>query len=357
MKNILQNLTKKQIVLIGIVLLSLLIYGALTLTANTLKKSLDDQRAAQRWSNSGDFAQVSCFFADNQTLDFNQIMTFRSQIEKNLSEAAHSANDNHRSFIDAYSSIGTVNIRSERGRLETTAIGIGGDFFLFHPLKLVNGSYFSGHDLMKDSVILDEEAAWQLFGSSDIAGMPVTIGGVPHYVRGVISRESGRLWEAAGLNSGVAYLSAESLLAYGNTTGIQHYEFVMPNPVSGFAYRVALENFGYTEDRMMVIDNSARYGFESLIRVIAETGTRSMQSFAVRFPYWENYARGFEDILAFILVFQMIFLTVPIIITGVMLFLAYKNRTWLWKDVAVKGLRVSKNSFSFIHKKIMEKRI
>ena len=42
--------------------------------------------------------------------------------------------------------------------------------------------------LMKDYCVIDEDAAWQLFGSNDVAGMTVYIGGVPHIVTGVIRR-------------------------------------------------------------------------------------------------------------------------------------------------------------------------
>lgn len=334
MKNWIQNLNKKQWIWFGIALVSLMGFAILMLVSHSLKTSLSDQRAAQRWSNDDSFAQISCFFADTELIGINEIMSFRNQIEKSLGEAAYASNEGKgRSYIDAYSSYGTVNIISGQGSLDTKAVGIGGDFFLFHPLTLVNGAYFSGHDLMKDSVILDEEAAWHLFGSFDIIGMPVLIGDVPHYVRGVIKRERGRLWEAAGLNSGVAYLSEESLSAYGRTSGVHHYEAVMPNPVSGFAYRVAAEKFGYTEDKMMVLDNTARYDLEALIQIIAEAGLRSMQSYAIRFPYWENYARGMEDIIAFILVFQVVFLLMPILIIMVMIIILYRQKRWTWLDV------------------------
>ena len=350
-------LTKKQIIAISIVIVSLFLFGVLVVTSNSLQKSLDDQRAYERWSSGGDFAQISCFFIGDVTLDFNQIMTFRNQIDKSLREAAFTNTGTRRLYIDAYSSIGTITIRSDRSNLDTAAIGIGGDFFHFHPLKLVSGTYFSGSDLMKDSVILDEEAAWQLFGSSNIAGMPVMIGGVPHYVKGVIAREQGRLWKAAGLDRGVAYVSAETLAEHGNTIGIQLYEVVMPNPVSGFAYRVALENFGYNEEKMRVIDNSTRYSLESLLKVIAETGTRSMQTYAIKYPYWENYARGFEDILALMLVFKFLLLLNAFLISLITLILAYKRRTWTWKAVFIKVWLGLKFCFDFIHKKVKKKRI
>ena len=36
---------------------------------------------------------------------------------------------------------------------------------LFHPLQLVSGGYFSGNDLMKDSIILDEDAGQCFIGN------------------------------------------------------------------------------------------------------------------------------------------------------------------------------------------------
>ena len=43
-----------------------------------------------------------------------------------------------------------MTLSNGKTNLTADAIGIGGDFFLFHPLTLLNGSYFSGNDLMKD---------------------------------------------------------------------------------------------------------------------------------------------------------------------------------------------------------------
>lgn len=56
---------------------------------------------------------------------------------------------------------------------------------------------------MSDGVVLDEDAAWQLFGSSDIAGQSVMIGETPHHVAGVIERPDDRLSRKAGLNKSV----------------------------------------------------------------------------------------------------------------------------------------------------------
>ncbi|MCM1134838.1 MAG: ABC transporter permease, partial [Clostridium sp.] len=250
-----------------------------------------------------------------------------------LPAEAQSGENGKRLFIDAYSSLGRITVNSEKGSLEANAVGIGGDFFLFHPLQLVSGGYFSGSDLMKDSIILDEDAAWQLFGSNDIAGKSVTIGDIPHYVSGVVKRQTGRFAENAGLGETVIYVSNETLSAYGKSGGINVYEVTAPNPVKGFVYKCVKEKLGVEESNMLVVENSARYSLEALIPVILEFGGRSMQNSAVKFPYWENIARGWEDIKALILLFQFIFLLIPAVIVTVFLVIKWKNRNFTWKDV------------------------
>lgn len=84
---------------------------------------------------------------------------------------------------------------------------------------------------------------------------------------------------------------------------------------------------------MVVVENSTRYQVESLIPVILEFGSRSMQNAAVKFPYWENIGRGWEDVKALILLFQFLFLLVPAVIIAVFLWSKWKNRNFTGKDI------------------------
>ncbi|MBD5546899.1 MAG: ABC transporter permease [Lachnospiraceae bacterium] len=348
-KEFFQTLTPKQIVFSLITILSFVLFLILTIWSNYKVNHLIDQQAAARWDEEGGSAQVSCFFVENVEVDEYMIMNFEKQLEQSLNEVL-SAEDKEiengkRLFIDAYSSMGTIEIASEKGHLKAAAIGVGGDFFLFHPIQLVSGGYFSGDDLMKDGVVLDEDAAWQLFGSNDIAGMTVWIGDVPHHVTGVIKRQEGRFAESAGLDKTIVYVSNETLVNYGVSEGISVYEVTAPNPVKGFVYNCIKEKFGVEEDAMIMVENSSRYLKEALIPVILDYGTRSMQISAVRFPYWENIARGWEDVKALVLLFQFFFLLIPTVIIFAFLLKKWRNRKWGIKDVgnflmeAKEGLR------------------
>ena len=336
-KAFLSGLTLKQIILSSVFVLSLILFLILTLWSNQMVEGLIDQQAAARWDTEGKSAQISCYLSEQAELDEMMIIGFEKQLEQQLKEVLsaeeYSEENNKRLIADAYSSQGRITVVSEKSTLEATAVGVGGDFFLFHPLTLVSGGYFSGDNLMKDYIILDEEAAWQLFGSSDIAGQSVMIGGIPHYVSGVIKRQTGRFAEKAGLDKTVVYLSNESLLAYGDGGRINTYEVMAPNPVKHFVYTAVKENLGVGENNMIVVENSTRYSIESLIPVILDFGTRSMQDSGVKFPYWENIGRGAEDVKALVLLWQGIFLLIPTVIFVVFLIIKWKNRSFSWRDV------------------------
>ena len=316
--------------------ISFLIFLILLFTTNALGHSQLSQTVAERWSSKKNASQVSCFFSVGSGITEDAIIDFEHTVDSALTDASvvqESENPGARLWADTYSADGTVSISSDKASITADAIGIGGDFFLFHPLKLLNGAYFSGNDLMQDYCVIDEDAAWQLFGSSDIAGQSVMIGNVPHYVSGVVKRQEGRFAESAGLKETVIYVSNETLADYGKGGGISIYEVTAPNPVKGFIYKCVKEKLGVEENNMVVVENSARYSLEALIPVILEFGSRSMQNYAVKLPYWENIARGWEDIKALVLLFQFIFLLIPGVIIIVFLIIKWKNRSFTWKDV------------------------
>lgn len=314
---------------------SFLFFLVLLLTANHLGRSLDSQTMAQRWSEKKNAAQISCFFSVNAGMTEERIQEFEHSIDGALTDASvvqESENPSARLWADAYSAAGQVTISSDRSSLQADAIGIGGDFFLFHPLKLLSGTFFSGNDLMQDYCILDQDAAWQLFGSNNVAGMTVNIGGVPHIVRGVVQRPEGRLTEAAGLDGTLVYVSYETLQGLTGDLYVNHYEIVMPDPVTGFAENLIREKLGAQEREVEVVENTSRYSFLSRLKLIPEFGTRSMNGRAIIYPYWENLARGYEDILAAVTLFELLFLLYAAVVALVLFGLWWKHKGWTVRE-------------------------
>lgn len=342
-KRVLKDPVGKGLLLWLSVLLSIVIALLLGGISRMLINGQDTQQMAQRWSQEKDAAQISAFFSTNINITPDSIKELEHTLDSKLQEASitvESDNPGARLWVDAYSASGQITVESEIGNLTADAIGIGGDFFLFHPLKLLTGSYFSGNDLMQDYCILDEDAAWRLFGSNDIAGQMVYISGIPHMVTGVIERPSGRMEEAAGLDSTVIYVSYDSLDKYGSHSGINHFEIVMPDPVDDFAksniQELLSSVIGAGEQEMEIIENTSRFELWNRIKLIGSFGTRSMNGKAIIYPYWENIARGTEDILLVLTLFMLLFSIYPALVIVIRIIIWWRHRTWTLKSVLQK---------------------
>ena len=98
-----------------------------------------------------------------------------------------------------------------------------------------------------------------------------------------------------------------------HSNGINHYEIVMPNPVDEFAYGKVKEGIGIDEKNVEIVENSRRYSLPNRIKTILAFGTRSMNGKAIIYPYWENLARGYEDIIALLTVVMLLLLLYPVV--------------------------------------------
>ncbi len=355
MKRLLGWMTKKRMILVISCAISVLVFLVLSGISSYLAEKQDSQMMAARWSDKGDVAQISCFLSQNKGLDEYAILNFEHKLDSDLVEASivsESENENARLWADAYSATGKITMQSNQASVTVNAVGIGGDFFLFHPVTMKSGSYFSGNDVMKDYCIVDEETAWQLFGSNDIAGQYITIGGIPHIITGVYGREEGRLAKAAGLDSSQVFVSYETLSKYGMANKIDCVEIVMPNPVKNYAFNYVKENIGIDEGEMEVVENTTRYTTFSLLEELGEFGTRSMNGKAIIYPYWENIARGYEDILILMLVFRIMFILYPCVLLFISLVIAWKHKTWTTKSVFL----LLKDKWDLLLEKLREKK-
>lgn len=299
LKNFISTLSLRQRRGFQAAFICLVLIASLSLMICIKKNSLYDQTVAQRWSDKKDSAQLTCFYPATEALDDYYFQNLEHTIEKALTDASVGpANEHAKLFADAVSTRGEITIESDSASYTLQAMGITNDFFLFHPISLLYGSYFGGDDLMQDGIILDEDAAWQLFGSNDIVGMQVTIGGIPHYITGVTSRSEGRFDKAAGLNKSLCYISLDSLKKYGTVQGSYTYEIVMPDPVKDFARTTIQTALKDDENRIEVVENSSRFHILPLMSVIKNFGIRSMNQRGILYPYWENRARAYEDVFA-----------------------------------------------------------
>ena len=238
------RLGKRQKIILALALVSAVFFTLLSLVFAIIRDIPDSQQAAVRWSAAGGYTQISVFYTEEAAPEAERLSQFEETLEETYAEEGIKAEENTRLWISAASGSGSVQIVSDRARVNVTAVGVRGDFFQFHPQKRLYGSLPSGESKNTNWIVIDEEIAWQLFGSSDVAGMEVTIGGVPHYVSGVIRRECDLMEKKAGADEATVYLPYESLRDYGYTEGITCYEILLPDPVSGFGMKLVEEGLG-----------------------------------------------------------------------------------------------------------------
>lgn len=294
------------------------------------------QQMAQRWSEDGDVTQVSAFFSKNAGITQGTIQELEYKLNNVLKEASieiTSENPGARLWADAYSIPGRLSVSSDRATVFLNALGVGGDFFLFHPQELRYGNYFSDRDVNKDYVVIDEETAWQLFGGINVAGKSIEISGKPHLISGVIRRPKGKKETAAGLSDSIIYVSPETMKSCGFETVITHYEIVMPNPVKNFALNTLKENLFVDEKEAEFVSNTDRFSIPASIKILREFGYRSMRGNNVAYPYWENLARQCEDVLAFLTAFMLLFFAVPSAVIIIWLIWRWRHKKWTFKSV------------------------
>lgn len=311
-----KRISKKLIIVIIVCIASLAVSAAAYAIFAVTGNMLTSQTAARRWRGESDnpYAQVSCLMPPEGNLTPNEIYTFRTALNSKMIEASLEAEEGGSLWNDAYSAIGNkLTAYGEQGLAELTATGTGGDFFFFHPLRLLSGNYIKEDDLMHDNVVLDENAAWLLFGSSDVTGFKVSINGLDYRIAGVVESESDKYSKKTFSGGARVYMQYEELLSIVNDLTIGVYEIVMPEPVSGFAVNTMETIFPLGDGEL--IENSGRYDLGALWKVLTRFSERTIRTGRVSYPYWENAARLAENKMALLLPFIFLPLLIPAGIT------------------------------------------
>jgi hypothetical protein len=277
---------------------------------------LPEQTAYTRYASTGDvpYGQVSIFYAGGMPID-TMLKT-----EYDLSKATESLVKNIRgeAVSSAYSSAPTdIMFESRTDNDESlrsaklSAYFTGGSFFLFHPYEIISGNYLDSGTIMRDNAVLDENAAWQLFGSTDVVGRFIYAGDVPVHISGVIRR-----FNTTDLNMNddeddtrpFIYLDYELAAALtGMDALFSTFEAVLPSPVPGAALESVKNTIGMSDgvvsaDRLTrIVDNAERHNAAPLFDILTDLPALAVKDDSIILPAWENEARMRDTTSALIL--------------------------------------------------------
>ena len=294
------------------IIFAVLIISGLALAASIFfeKQRIDksySQLAYIRWAGKesvSSYSQLSVFFDKTTGPTQDSIREIRNKINQKLMEdSLLNSDSNGRTWIDAYSAEKTISIRKDSNTVTVEAYLIGGDFFQIHPIKLKKGNYPQNK---KNQILLDENVAWNIFGSSNVEGKKIWINDKVYTVTGVAEYDDTKLSRTAIGNKDTVYIPGYNKE---NILRITCYEAVLPNPIRNYGLNVVAEanDIEFLSDEELekqrsillfddkeILDNSVRYQIPSLISRIRERRYVDMKTNGISYPYWENMAR-FEE--------------------------------------------------------------
>ena len=321
------------------VLVSVILIVVLQLVAERFRQAMPNQNEASVWGGEN-YAQVSCYTGKQDGFTLEELMRFEYEMNRTLKDSGSGEKERVAElWTDAYSARSRITVNHGNTAVEGVVYGVGNDFFAFHPLTLVSGGYIDSENVMKDYILLDEESAWRLFGSSDVAGMSVDINGDLFSVAGVYARPEGRWNDAAGNGEITYYMSYETLQKYDETMAVTCYEVMMTNPVEHYAYDLVKKYFQPEEEvtaqadaeesanrEMVIVENSDRGTVRKLFASLKQWDLNTMDTDEIQYPYWENIAKAFETVLVRILFLQLICMIPLVCVLCVWAWSLYKNK-------------------------------
>ena len=323
----------------------LLLLAALCLGVRSgIGRGMRWQETAERWAgdSGGSYVQLACYFGPGEEISRETVYAFRAGLEETFTEAGLKTEGNDTLWLDCWSASGSLTVTGSRGSTEAAAVAAGGSFFDFHPAELRSGCFLRETDLMKDRVVLDERLAWLLFGSTDVAGLPVTIGEQPFLIAGVAAAEADRAEQELRGETPTVYLSSE---AWEQLVGTDFdcYEVVLPETVEGYGESLVRERLNAELAVLQTVTDRFRLsGDVGRLKTLARAGLRTE---AVRFPYWENAARLTEQRRTLLLALCLLLLLFPALCllaaAGILLAAGRKKlKTCLprWRRAAGDGL-------------------
>ena len=237
--------------------------GLVGLSILNTARSLWHENAAGRFAADERFAELSVFLPADANFTLDGVMHTRYEIEKALVARSIPLSEEKRVYVDAFSAFDTVSAASDSGKTTTVRRRkIGGDPAFFY--ESFAAAPRIGEDINHDRVLLSKTAAWRLYGGYELEDFPVTLGSDTFVVSGVIDDP----------------VSADDKAFYGEDplivcdigrfpdTPVTLYEIILIDPVKGFAKDVLETALPVDKERVLIVENSARFSVPALYKKI-----------------------------------------------------------------------------------------
>jgi hypothetical protein len=166
-------------------------------------------------------------------------------------------------------------------------------------MELLSGNFIQDEAFSRRSIVLDELAAWQLFGAIDINGFTVKLQNQTMTVAGVVRLPRNWQNQISLQDRPQAFVLYETLQKLDPRLSITSYEVRLPEPVQGMGesfLRDAVSAAGLSIDSLELVDQSARLRLWPLLASWRNVGKRALRDAAIVLPWWENATRAAIDL-------------------------------------------------------------
>ncbi len=308
-----ENVNKKMLKFSGICAIimaaALVIAGIFELCVFSLKGRLEYLEAGGRWSANGDsFAVISMYAEKESAFSSDQAKSWARSVDSALLESSISpSSENARSWAYTYAAQADLTIKGPMGSTKAETIAAGGDYFTFHPMDFLFGSYFLNDESVPTGIVIDSNLAWKVFGAVNIVGKTVEINGVEFTVSGVCEPEStkGIYGYTYGTRPRLFMSYAGYVAAVGQDTDVTIFEAALPNPVNGFAKNIFNKAITVNEDATEVIEVTSRYNLKNRYENMKVLKYSWIRSNRIKYPFWENEARVYDYYCAIFMIFEV----------------------------------------------------
>ncbi len=228
---------RRRILLAALLLLTGSMIWQISATANAQTQ----QQAAKRWQGTTD--QPYCYgsvFWNSGELTAAEAATLAASLEQTIPSGAERA-----PILTAYGGTEAGRAVYANRSVEAELWYVSEDFFLLHPYAMIEGGV---HQLSMPLAVLNEAAAWQLFGSVYGCGETIMIDGAGYRVAAILQ-------EPRDAAAAVAYGSTPRIfLPLTERTEITFFEAVLPEYYAGYAAQTLSDLTGRP-----VMENTRRF--------------------------------------------------------------------------------------------------
>ncbi len=133
---------------------------------------------------------------------------------------------------------GTISTEKRQTRAEVYAVG--GPYTDFHPVRMLSGSFLSPLEENGSSIVLDDDLAWQLFGTTDAVGMEVEYEDRIFTVTGICGRDTSLLGLLSDSGMNRAYIKYGAL----DSIPVAGMEAAVPKSLPGKSLQAVKDALG-----------------------------------------------------------------------------------------------------------------